>query len=280
MTTLLYSLVFEKKFDMKHNLKNAIVFCYHFLKINGLIPFHFDFNIQKAFNTTVSSLYSIVFSLIFWSYLTYCVCDMCRLVFINEPDSLMMRIEIIDMATAYFKALTVCILQIVKRRKIVESINLFMNLSELVFGSNCNLKSCFLDSNFKNSCKNKCWSISIQIMALVVAFTMHEYNVSFFYAMKNFVLVVWINITTTIATSVFYCGSMLFSARFYQILSEKLKKCKKGDSSSGNNFRTIDQISSFYENITTLTSKVSDIYVFLITTSLIGIIVWVSASVS
>lgn len=261
-------------------------FVYRFLKIHGLIPFHFDFNKRKAFFTNTSLSYSVVFALVLWSYLTYYVYTICALIIRIEQDSLMIFVLLIDMVTAFFKAFCVGIVQLLKRHKIVDLINSFMKLCEQIFGEDFIFSSCFFDLKLRNSFKTKLLSVSVQIISLTIAFFNYDYNLSFYYTVQNAILILWINIITTIVNSVFYCGSMLFIVRFYQILEEKLRMLGQlgaqlgVDSSKKNDDCAIDRIYFLYEQIITFTSKVCDIYVFQIILSLSGVIIWTTASVS
>lgn len=257
------------------NVVKPLQFLYFLLKVHGLIPFKFDFDKRKAFHTTTSLRYSIVFSIIFWIYLTYYIFDICSLINRIEKDLLMMYMLTIDMVTAFFKTLCVYIIQLVNSRKIIASINSLMTLCEEIFGQDLTVRSCFADSKLRNYCKRKVLSVSVQVISLTIGFVTSEYNLSLYYAIQNTIFILWVNVITTIVNSVFYCGSMLFSVRFYQILDRRIKML-----SESNGGGTIEEISFLYEQITTFTSKVSDIYVLEIVLSLIGIIIWGTASVS
>lgn len=134
------------------NMKSSLQFLYLFLKINGLIPFKFDFDKQEAIHTATSFRYSVIFSLIFWSYLTYYVCVICTSIISVEKEVLLMSVVLIDIIAAFFKTLCVYIIQLVNSRKIVESINSLMKLCEEIFGKDFRLTSCFSDSNLRRSC--------------------------------------------------------------------------------------------------------------------------------
>lgn len=263
---------------MEHWLKTLIEFLYHFLKLNGLVLFYFDFDRRTAILATNSMYYSIAFILIFWSYLLYYVFTACALVIRKEKDLLIVFVLITDLITAYWKAFCMYVFQLIKRREIVESINWFIKFCALVFGRDCNFKSCFFDTKLTNSCKKKCWSVILQITLLITSLCTYEYNGSA-YRVIDTILFVWISTLTTIVTSVFYWNSMMFSARFYQILDKKIKKLNQSINGSSID-DMIDQIYYLYEQIATFKSKVCEIYAFHIVTSLIGTVVWGTASVS
>lgn len=265
-------------------MKSRLQFLYLFLKINGLIPFKFDFDKQEAIHTATSLRYSVIFSVIFWSYLTYYVCVICTSIISAEKEVLMMSVLVIDIIAAFFKTLCVYVIQLVNSRKIVESINLLMKLCEEIFGKDFSLTSCFSDSNLRKSFQKKLLSVSVQAVSLTIAFFVSEYNASynapFYYMIQNLVFILWVNLITTTINSVFYCGSMLIVTRFYEILDGKARMLGHFTDGRFNVNDYIDQMYLVREQIVTFTTKVCSIYVLQIVYLLIGIIIWATASVS
>lgn len=263
-------------------MKSSLQFLYLFLKINGLIPFKFDFDKQEAIHTATSLRYSVIFSLIFWSYLTYYVCVICTSIISVEKEVLLMSVVLIDIIAAFFKTLCVYIIQLVNSRKIVESINSLMKLCEEIFGKDFRLTSCFSDSNLRKSFQKKLLSVSVQAVSLTIAFFVSEYNAPapFYYMIQNLVFTLWVNLITTTINSVFYCGSMLFVTRFYEILDGKARMLGHFTDGRVNVNDCIDRMYLVREQIATFTTKVCSIYVLQIVYLLIGIIIWATASVS
>ncbi len=270
-------------------LRPIIYFVYQFLKVNGLIPFKFNFDKCRASPSLASLVYSIAFTFLL-TLMTHYVYKLCMLIIDMDEDLVDILVLLVDLTTAFSKAFSVFFLQLVQRNKIIESINAFIKLCELTFdGDVCDKKLIFgkfFDSKLRNSCKIKSLSLLIQIIFLTLAYCMYEYNVSLYYTIQNGILILYINIVTTVSISVFYCSGMLFSAQFYHILDKKMKKLvdKSIDGGGGGSYNekyvcTIEQISCLYEHVTVFTSKVFNIYAFQIITSLIGIIVWILASV-
>lgn len=256
-------------------------FLYSFSKVTGLVPFYFDFDKNRAFPSITAVLYSAAFAVILSSYLTYYAYVLSGLIMDMDDDLVIVLVLIVDMVTAYLKTVSFYILQLVQRHKIIELINSLIRILELVSDQDSNekltLKS-FFDKKLTNSCRTKCVTVCIQIFSLITAFSIYQYNVSLYYTLQNVILILFTNITTTIVISIFYCGSMLFSARLYQILSAKIMMLSTSCDENQNQ-NEIEQISFLYEHVTVFTTKICQIYAFQIIISLVGIIVWILASV-
>lgn len=257
---------------------NQCKFIYHFLKVNGLIPFHFDINKQKAFPSTSSCFYSVAFAVLLSFYLTYHCYILCLLIVDTDDNLVFVLVLLVDVTTASWKVFSIYIIQLIRRNEIIESINLLRKLCKLILNDD-------FDSTLMHSCKMKCLSLSIQIMSLVVAFSVYEYNISLYYTIQNFVLILYVNVTTTIIVSIFYCGCMIFSDRFYQILDDRMKNLIDSIDVSFNGSydiddHAIDQIAFLYQQTTVFTTKVCAVYAIQIIVSLCGIIVWIVAAVS
>lgn len=254
---------------------------YYFSKVNGLVPFLFDFDKCRAFASIASVFYSIAFTLIISSYLTHFIYELSTSIIMYD-DFLIVLILLVDINSALLKTFSLCVLQLVHRCEIIKSINLFVKICELLFEPECNHKlriDSFFDRKLTNSCRSKCIAVGIQMLMLIIAFCLYDFNVSLYHTINNGILIFYTKITTTIVFSAFYCGGMLFSARLYQCLDKRLKGLSKSMDGSYNNEKHVDQISFLYERITAFTSKLCHIYAFQITISLIGIIVWVLGSV-
>lgn len=259
-------------------------FLYHFSKVNGLVPFHVDFDKKRAFACTNSVLYSIAFTFIFSTYLTYYVYILSVLVIDINEDLVVRLVLVVDMVTALVKAVLVYVLQLVRRHELIKSINSFIKICEWIFEPEINQKlrfSAFFNRKLTNSCWIKCISFGFQITLLLIAYSFSDYNISLNHTIQNGIIIFYTNTTNIVVTSLFYCGGMLFSARFYQILDEKIERLSKSIDENHNDdlARTVDQISCLYEHITVFTSSISRIYAFQLIVSLIAIIVWILASV-
>lgn len=273
------------KFSINKPLLQSL---YYFSKVHGLVPFGFDFDRRRAYASNASLLYSIAFTIILSSYLTYYMYVFCVVVITMDEDLVIVLVLICDIVIACLNGISLYILQLVQRRKIIELINSFMKIFELIIEQDrveCNRKlrfKSFFDEKLTNSCGMKCISVVIQIITGIISFSIYEYNLSFYQTFQNGIVTWFTCITCTMTNTVFYCGGMLFSARFYQILNKQIKRLTKSMDCSANienNIHSIDRISFLYQHITTLTSKLCRIYAFQITISLIGIVMWILACV-
>lgn len=252
-------------------------FLYRFSKVNGLVPFYFDFDKKRAFASTTSVLYSIVFTLVFSSYVTYYIYVVYIGIIDIDDDLLVVLMLSVDMVTTFLKPVLVYILQLIRRHELIKSINLFIKICE--FEQEIDQK--FFNKKLTNSCKIKCLSVGIQMISLLIAVSMSDYSISVYQTIHSGIVTMYVSTTTIVVTSGFYCSGMLFSARFYQILDEKVKRLSKSidENHKEDHIRTIDQISFLYEHITVFTSSICQIYAFQIIISLIGMVVWILSSV-
>lgn len=271
---------------MKYCLNKPSQSLYHFSKVTGLVPFRFDFVKRRAFESITSVFYSIAFTLIISSYLAHYIYVLSFLITALDEDLLIVLILLVDLVSALLKAVSFYIQLLVQRRAIIESINSFMIICELIFEPECNHKQrfkSFFNKKLTNACRTKCTSVCIQVIMLIIAFSIYDLNVSLYYTINNAILISYTRILTTIATSVLYCGGMLFTARLYRCLNKQIKGLSKSIDGLYNENHdaqySIDQISFLYERITALTSKICRIYAFQITISFIGIIAWLLGSV-
>lgn len=116
-------------------------FLYTFSKINGLVPFYFDFNKGKAFPSTPSVIYSIFFTLVLSSFLTYYIYILSVLIVDHDKELVIVIVLIADVMTAILKTILMFVFQLVRRQKIIQSINSFVRICEILFEHEYNHKS-------------------------------------------------------------------------------------------------------------------------------------------
>lgn len=266
-------------------LKAPGKFLYYFTKVNGLVPLSYDFDKGKAFLSTPSAIYSIFFTLILSSFLIYYVYALANLIMDQDKELVIVLVLILDVIILILKTIIIYTLQLIRRQKIVVSINYLVKICELIFEHESNhklrLKS-FFNKKFMKTYRRKCIYVCIQMLSLLSSFCIYDYdNISSSYVIQNCIFVLYTNFATIFLTNVFYYGGMLISARFYQILNKKIKKINSinGGLPNENTIYEIEKISFLYEHITIFMSNVSYIYGFQIIILLMGIIVWVLAAV-
>lgn len=250
-------------------------FSYRFLKLNSLIPFHFDFDKGLAVPSRYSTLYALLFTSLLFLYLVHYLFNMLSLFVEIDGDLIMVLVLAVDLIATVLTSFSVYIIQIVQKDKIVVLVNFFIKLSQIIFDGEI-LTTSKMKFVF-DCCKMKGMSVAAQLIFLSIAVGEFAYNMSLSDTMHNFILLIYINCTTTVAFSVFYSCSMLLSARFYQMLDQRMKKLNIFTDDIHPN--SIDQISFLYQQITSFTTKLCAVYAVQIIVLLTSGIVWMVASV-
>lgn len=193
---------------------------YYITQCYGFSPFKYDKSTPRIFESNFFTFISLIAGS-FFCFLTISIQSYTALTWLPErPKVVLLIISYLEGISIIIQNVIIFLIHFSNRKKLVKFINEGFDLTselkkicpqELIFST-----------KFRKDLRSKLISKSLQILLLIVtplSFSVRDNNIlEWFYGL----LAVTMYIFPMIISSIYYCGSVLISARFYEILNSKI----------------------------------------------------------